>query len=240
MANSRLARNRLHLLTFVLVCFAVSPAAQAQMPDPPTLPLILNRKRATRLLIQQARPEYPPLAKLNYIQGRVRVELNVSREGKVARAHILFGHPLLAAAALRAVRQWIYRPLVASSGTIPFLTTTDIDFSLQTRNLREFPAQPVRDFNRQVKPPVVIARPKLTPQTTAMHFKLLLDDEGHVIDLEPLPESTVDLSRVKRMLGGWAFRPAHWGNLAIPWYIDVDIPMVESALHQVANDPTDP
>ncbi len=240
MASSRLARNRLHLLTWAVLCFTLAPKAEAQVSGSSQPPVILTHKRATRLLVDQARPEYPPLAKLNYIQGRVRVELSVSREGKVARAHVLSGHPLLAAAVLKAVRRWLYRPLVVSSGAIPFLTTIDIDFSLQARKLRDFPARPLRDFSRQVRPPAVVACPKQAPRMTAMHLKLLLDDEGHIIDLEPLSDSTIDLDRVERILGRWSFQPAHWGNLAIPWYIEVEIPAVEPALHQAANDSNNP
>ena len=78
---------------------------------------VLGAKEASRLLLNQVPPEYPALAKVNYIQGRVRVQLVISPGGTVARAHVLSGNPLLAAAVLNSVREWRYRPFVAMGGS---------------------------------------------------------------------------------------------------------------------------
>jgi TonB family protein len=80
-------------------------------------------RQATRLLINRVDPAYPPLAKVNYIEGQVDIEMLVSDQGRVAWAHVLQGNPILAVPALRAVRRWLYRPLVTARGPAAFLTT---------------------------------------------------------------------------------------------------------------------
>jgi len=51
-------------------------------------------------------PEYPPLAKMARIQGDVVLEVTIDEDGKVTNLEVESGHPLLAKAALDAVRQW--------------------------------------------------------------------------------------------------------------------------------------
>jgi TonB family protein len=240
MLNTGLSRNPLSLLALAALCLSGSSTAEAQVSDSSKSPVVIDHKRAAEMIVDQVKPEYPPLAKLNYIQGPVRVELKVSSKGRVARAHILSGHPLLAAAALEAIHQWVYRPLMTSSGAESFLTTVEVNFSLQARKIRDLPARPVRDFNRQVKPPAVVARPSEASSDSLMRLRLLLDDEGHVIDIDPLSGPPDDLNVAQRLLDHWAFRPAHWGTIAIPWYIEVEVPMADPPVHQSAADSARP
>ena len=48
------------------------------------------------------------------MQGAVQVEITVSEQGKVEKAEIVFGHPLLHEACLEAVRQWEFKPIMIS------------------------------------------------------------------------------------------------------------------------------
>src|SRR5216117_704851 len=97
-------------LAWVVVCLIASMmAAQTGSPAPDAV--LLDSKSASRMLVNEVKPEYPALAKVNYIQGAVRMQLRVTREGRVVEAHVVRGHPFLAEAALQAVRRWMYRPL---------------------------------------------------------------------------------------------------------------------------------
>ena len=62
----------------------------------------LDPKKAAKLVVKREVPEYPPLAKVNFIQGPVRMMVKVSAQGQVSEAHVVIGHPFLAVAALRA------------------------------------------------------------------------------------------------------------------------------------------
>lgn len=56
--------------------------------------------------VSWSRPVYPPLAKLGRVQGSVMLQLSVRSDGSVNEATIMGGHPLLAKAALEAVKSW--------------------------------------------------------------------------------------------------------------------------------------
>ncbi|HUE53344.1 MAG TPA: TonB family protein, partial [Terriglobales bacterium] len=55
-------------------------------------------------------PEYPPLARQTHISGTVVIDAIIDERGNVVQARAVSGHPLLVAAALRAVLQWKYEP----------------------------------------------------------------------------------------------------------------------------------
>jgi|ERR1051326_3937548 protein TonB len=59
-----------------------------------------------RKVVTRVAPEYPPLARTMAIAGTVRIEAVVSGSGSVKTAEIKGGHPMLADAALRAVKKW--------------------------------------------------------------------------------------------------------------------------------------
>ncbi|HEV2348407.1 MAG TPA: TonB family protein [Terriglobia bacterium] len=58
--------------------------------------------------IFKVNPIYPPLAKMAKIEGIVELEITVEKNGDVSDLKVESGHPLLAKAALEAVRQWKY------------------------------------------------------------------------------------------------------------------------------------
>lgn len=51
-------------------------------------------------------PEYPDLARRMNITGVVRVQVTVAPNGTVKNAKLVGGHPLLANAAMEAVKKW--------------------------------------------------------------------------------------------------------------------------------------
>jgi len=188
----------------------------------------LGAKEASHLLVSQIPPEYPVLAKVNYIQGQVRVRLTVDTEGRVVNAHVLSGNPLLAAAVLNAVAAWHYRPYVARGGSSPtaFETRLEVNFSLRTNRMDLVPTQAESDFRRQVKPPEVLAGPAKSPAAdSSVRLRVLVNAEGKVIDSQILKGIPSLVEKATRVIMRWSFRPARWGTLAVPWYLDVDVPV---------------
>jgi protein TonB len=61
-------------------------------------------------VIRQARPQYPQDAFVKKIEGTVLIEALVDSQGRVARARVIQSVPLLDAAALQAVYQWVFQP----------------------------------------------------------------------------------------------------------------------------------
>jgi protein TonB len=82
-------------------------------------------------LITQVKPNYPPEAKQAGIQGTVQLQAVLGKDGKVQDIKVLSGEPVLAAAALDAVKQWVYRPTLLNGEPVEVKTTIDVNFTLQ-------------------------------------------------------------------------------------------------------------
>ena len=70
---------------------------------------------------------YPELARKMNIVGTVKVEIVVSPNGSVKEAKVVGGHPVLANAALEAVKKWRFEPAALESSGI-------VDFKFEPRN----------------------------------------------------------------------------------------------------------
>jgi TonB family protein len=69
----------------------------------------------------KVQPMYPELARKMNLSGTVKVEVVVAPNGTVKDAKVVGGHPVLANAALDAVRKWRFEPAAAeSSGVVDF------------------------------------------------------------------------------------------------------------------------
>ena len=63
-----------------------------------------------RRLEHSSPPEYPAIAEKMKLTGTVQVQAQVMADGTVKEVTVLGGHPLLADALVRAVKQWKYQP----------------------------------------------------------------------------------------------------------------------------------
>ena len=81
------------------------------------------------VLLHRVEPLYPPLAKQSGIAGAVVLQALVDQNGALTRLRVASGNSLLAAAALRAVRQWRYRPprLNGQPVEVPIQITLNFD-----------------------------------------------------------------------------------------------------------------
>ena len=222
------------LLALAMAGAAGKVCAQENVSGASNSPVVLNRKQATKLLISQLAPDYPPVAKVNYLVGQVQVQLTVDGEGKVANAHVLGGNAVLAASALKATRQWVYHPLVTPAGPSAFMTTVEVKFIMDYRDADLTPQQAERDFLRSVKPPQVVRPEADPPADDVVHLHLLVNDQGEVDDLGISPMSGAQLEAAREALRGWTFHPARWGTLPIASYLDVDVPLSAPSLARAA------
>ncbi len=75
-------------------------------------------------------PVYPPLAKKAGIQGTVRLSIRVDKNGNTEVLKILEGEPVLADAAIAAVKQWRYRPQRLNGGAVSLISEVTFTFVL--------------------------------------------------------------------------------------------------------------
>jgi len=96
-----------------------SPAAKpVSAPKKPTDP------------IHRVEPEYPAEARAQHIQGSVVLDVQVLANGSVGNIAVVSGPPLLADAALQAVKQWRYQPSVIDGRAVESQTRITIKFTL--------------------------------------------------------------------------------------------------------------
>jgi TonB family protein len=79
-------------------------------------------------LVHRVDPVYPEAARVRGLEGTVRLRLAVARNGSVEDVQALSGDPVLADAAVVAVRQWRYRPTVLNGKPVPVLTVLTVVF----------------------------------------------------------------------------------------------------------------
>ena len=81
-------------------------------------------------LVRQPKPAYPPLAKQARIQGTVRFNAVIGKDGTIQNLTLVSGHPLLIPSAQDAVRQWVYQPTTLNGEPVEVVTTIDVNFTL--------------------------------------------------------------------------------------------------------------
>jgi TonB family protein len=81
-------------------------------------------------LCNRIQPVYLPLARQTRIQGTVAVNAIVRKDGTVAVQNVGAGHPLLAQAAVDAVRQWRYEPTTVKGEPVDIVTKIYVVFTL--------------------------------------------------------------------------------------------------------------
>ena len=81
-------------------------------------------------LINQVRPEYPPLARAARVQGTVSLNATIGKDGNVQDLKVMSGPPLLIQAAMDAVKKWAYRPTLLNNNPVEVATTIDVSFTL--------------------------------------------------------------------------------------------------------------
>lgn len=81
-------------------------------------------------MVHQPKPKYPPLAKQARIQGVVRFEAIIGKDGTVQQLRLVSGHPLLIPAAQEVVKQWVYQPTQLNGEPVEVATTIDVNFAL--------------------------------------------------------------------------------------------------------------
>lgn len=85
---------------------------------------------STGLLVTKVQPLYPDDARLARIQGSVVLKAEIDKSGDVEELTLVSGHPLLAPAALEAVKQWKYKPYLLNGQPVAVETQVTVAFQL--------------------------------------------------------------------------------------------------------------
>jgi protein TonB len=105
-------------------------SAPANVPAAPVQTLRVSQGVSQGLLLKRVQPAYPSQALQMRIQGAVELEASISKDGSIAKIKVLNGHPVLAKAAVDAVRQWKYQPYVLNGEPVAIQTQITVNFKL--------------------------------------------------------------------------------------------------------------
>ena len=106
-------------------------------------------------IIKQVNPVYPEEARNKGIQGVVILEAKIDEYGRVMDAMILRSIPELDQAAIDAVRQWVYEPLLIDGKPTKVLFTVTVRFQLGEKDIEKFAAGAVK-VRDQINPPKLV------------------------------------------------------------------------------------
>jgi protein TonB len=82
------------------------------------------------MVISKVQPIYPADAKTARIQGSVVIGVIIGKDGNIQSERLISGHPLLAPAAMDAVKQWKYRPYLLNGQAVEVDTQITVNFML--------------------------------------------------------------------------------------------------------------
>jgi protein TonB len=83
------------------------------------------------LLISRVQPEYPADARDQRVEGAVVLKVTLDKEGNVGNIRLIQGHPLLAPAAIEAVKQWKYKPFLLDGVPLEVESQVTVNFTLE-------------------------------------------------------------------------------------------------------------
>jgi len=106
----------------------VAAGVKGQAPAPSQLQV--DGKNLQQNLVSQVPPVYPAVAKSAHIQGTVVLRVIISTDGTARELQCVSGPALLQQAAIDAVRQWKYRPVLINAEPVEVLSTVSIIFNL--------------------------------------------------------------------------------------------------------------
>jgi periplasmic protein TonB len=117
--------------TRIGVSHSIGDSIPVVIPARPTVakPLLVSHLSEANLL-HRVQPTYPALARQARIQGAVELRAIISKTGTIENLVVVRGHPMLATAAVEAVRQWRYRPYLLNGAPIEVETDITVNFLL--------------------------------------------------------------------------------------------------------------
>ena len=104
------------------------PAAPRPVAEGPKKPVRVGGAVTAPRMIYAPQLEYPVLARQSHVSGTVVIEAVIDEHGNVIEARVLSGHPLLVAAALKAVSLRKYEPTILDGEPTPVTLRVEVEF----------------------------------------------------------------------------------------------------------------
>ena len=109
-----------------------APPPPPPPPVAPRRPVRVGGEIAQPTQLVRVAPVYPEIAARALIQGMVIIEATVDETGHVREAKVLRSVKFLDDAAIAAVKQWQYSPLLLNGEPMPFVLTVMVSFKVDS------------------------------------------------------------------------------------------------------------
>jgi len=107
------------------------PPPPPPAPPAPQQPVRIGGQISAPELLHRVEPVYPDIAVMAKVTGTVILEAVVATDGTVESVKVLRPVKFLEQAAIDAVRQWRYKPLILNGMPTPFVLTVTLTFSIR-------------------------------------------------------------------------------------------------------------
>jgi len=87
---------------------------------------------AENIVTSPVKPGYPLLARQMKVQGSVVLQALIGRDGLIQDLRVLSGPPILASAALQAVKQWHFKPHYQGADAVETQARITVNFTIST------------------------------------------------------------------------------------------------------------
>jgi TonB family protein len=165
-------------------------------------------------LVSKVAPVYPAEARAAGIEGTVRLDAVIGKDGAVKDLQVMSGPAMLQQPSMDAVKQWVYRPYLLNGEPVEVKTQIQVVYSLATRHHETSEAQPEEKPGVASSPTVIKSvNPAYPPEARSAHqggvvmVKAKIDTAGHptVLGVDG-PE--VFRNSARAAVEQYSFRPA--------------------------------
>jgi protein TonB len=102
----------------------------SKAPTPVLQSVTVSQGVSQGLLVKKVQPTYPANALRLRREGAVQLKATISKDGNISAVKVLSGEPLLAHAAVDAVKQWKYKPYLLNGSPVDIQTEITVNFKL--------------------------------------------------------------------------------------------------------------
>lgn len=217
-------------------------ASLALSQETSSVPIQVPPGAVPALLVRKVAPLYPPLARQARIQGTVVLSIVINKDGEVRDTRLVSGHPMLAPAAIEAVKQWRYKPYVSEDQPVEVETVVRVKFKLADEPEGGSPREP--EQGSAPRPGVKMVRvssgvmqgllehavnPEYPADAKEKHIEgtvLLnvdIDDEGNVMRAELVSGHPQLAPAALDAVLEWKYRPFVLNGEAVPVETTVEV-----------------
>lgn len=120
-----------------LIMFGLAGGQETATQTGKTGPVKANGDIKPPKVLKMIKPVYPEAARKEGIEGVVILEATADAKGQVEKVKVLQSVPVLDQAAIDAVKQWIYEPLILNGKPTPVVFTVTVRFTLDNKKSGE-------------------------------------------------------------------------------------------------------